>query len=108
MDSAAYHHAAFCDGLQRLRNERAHRGEKQRRIQFVRRRLVAAAGPRRAETQRELLGSMIAGACQRIHGALLMARNLRDDMRRGAETVNADPLRVARHAERPIADEPGA
>jgi hypothetical protein len=79
VNPAADHHAPLRDRLQCLRNERTDRCEKQRRIELVGRRLVTAARLSRAETQCELLGCVIAGARERIR-ALLMTRNLRDDI----------------------------
>ena len=54
MDPAADHHPALPDGAQRRRHQRPDRGEDDRGVELVRRRLVGAAGPGRPEAARQL------------------------------------------------------
>src|SRR5690606_10360909 len=54
------------------------------------------------------LGSVVARPGEGVDLSALMARHLGDDVRRGAEAVDAQTLGVARHAQRAIADQPGA
>ncbi len=63
---------------------------------------------RRAERQGELRRRVVAGPHEGVHALALKDRDLRDDMRRRAETVDADGLRRPRHLQRAPADEPGA
>ena len=69
---------------------------------------VESAGPFGAETTREILRHPVArpGECE--NPAALVAGDLRDDMSGGAETVDSDGAGVAGHAQRAIADQPGA
>jgi hypothetical protein len=60
-----------------------------------------------AQAQCELLGRRVARRRERIHLAGLMNGDLRDDVRRGAESVETDPPRVAGHPVRSKADQPG-
>ncbi len=45
---------------------------------------------------------------EREHAPALVGRHLADDVGRGAEAVEADPLRVAAEPQRPVADQPRA
>jgi hypothetical protein len=49
MDAAADHDAAFPKRAQGRRHQRSHGGEDDRRIELIRRLLVGASGPDRAE-----------------------------------------------------------
>src|SRR5205823_4375561 len=91
-----------------LRHECADRREDERGIERGRRGLVAAAAPRRAKLARKTLTFDVAGARERVDLAALVMSDLRDDMRRGAESVDADPLGPAGLPERAIADQSGA
>ena len=66
------------------------------------------AGPFRAERAREILCRRVAGAGEGEEPAALMARHLGHDVRGGAKAVDPEALRVARHAQGAIADQPGA
>src|SRR5262249_44794030 len=83
-------------------------GEHDRRIERLRRLFVRPARPFGAELQRVALRIGIAGAREREHAAALPARDLGEDVRRGTEPVEADAARVAAHAQRARADQPGA
>ena len=52
--------------------------------------------------------AVVAGAGEREHLPALPARDLGDDVGGGAEAVEAEPPRLARHAQRAVADQPGA
>uniref|UniRef100_A0A0U1PBP6 Uncharacterized protein n=1 Tax=Mizugakiibacter sediminis TaxID=1475481 RepID=A0A0U1PBP6_9GAMM len=67
-----------------------------------------APRPHGAQFARERLRGGIAGARERIHLAALVARQLRDDVRGGAEAVQPEPARVAGEAQRAVADQAGA
>ena len=77
-------------------------------IEFLRRRLVRAAGPDGAEPPGEVLGLCVAGAGEGIDALALMDGDLRDDMGGRAEAIEADRLAVAGHAVGAMADETGA
>src|SRR5206468_6892579 len=65
--------------------------------------------PRRADLECEALPIRVAWAGQREDLAPLVRRDLADDVRRGAEAVEADPLGVvATQPQRPIPDQPRA
>ena len=66
------------------------------------------AGPLGAELAREALRRVVAGAREREHAPALVAGDLADDVRGGAEAVEAEPLGVAGHPQRAVADQPGA
>jgi aspartate kinase len=93
---------------QRERNERPDRREDDRRVELFRRFLGRAARPLRAERAREVLTLEVAVAREREYTLPSMARDLRDDVRGGAEPVQPEPFRVARERERPVPDQPGA
>ena len=73
-----------------------------------RRRLVGAARPVRAEILGETLRGPVARPREGVDLAALVPRHLRHDVRRRAETVDAEMLRLAGHAQRAVADQPGA
>ena len=50
----------------------------------------------------------VAGAHEREHAPALVRRDLADDVRRRAEAVQPEPRAVARHPQRPEADQPAA
>ena len=87
---------------------RADRREDDRRVERFRRRIERAAAPGRPELEREALGRGIAGPREREHAPALTDRDLGDDVGGGAEAVEADPAALARHPQRPVADQPGA
>ena len=72
------------------------------------RKLLRIAGPARPEAAREGLRLRVAGAGEGVHLASLEVRHLRDEVRRRAETVQADSPRVTGEAQRAVADEAGA
>ena len=69
---------------------------------------VRAARPDRPHLAGEVLRLLVPRPGEGEDLAALMARDLRDDMSRRAEAVEADPLRIARGLEAAPADQPGA
>ena len=92
MDAAAHHDAAFADGPERRRHQRADRREDDGRVERLGRRLVGAAGPRRAQARARSPAPCVARPGEGEDLAALMPRHLRHDMRRRAEAVNAEAL----------------
>src|SRR5439155_643720 len=62
----------------------------------------------RAERARQLLALVVPRAREREDAPPLVAGNLGDDVRRGSEAVEPEPLAVARQPQRAVADQPGA
>ena len=106
MDPGADDRAALRDRRERGRDELAGRGEDDRRVELLGRR--ARARPLRAERARERLRLVVALARDREDAAALRPRDLRDDVRGGAEAVQPEPLGVAREPQRAVADQPRA
>ncbi len=100
--------AALSHRSQRERDERADRCKDDRGVERLRRRLVRAAGPNCAEAVGKGLARRIAGAREGEDRAPLPSRDLRHDMRGGAEPVEAEPPAVAGDHQRAPADEAGA
>jgi len=108
VDSAANYGAAAFQNAQRRRHQRPDRREDDGRVQSFGWRFIRAAGPGRAKTTREFLPFGIAGPREFEDFAAFEARDLRHDVRRGAESVKAEPFRVAGFAKRAIPDQAGA
>jgi hypothetical protein len=89
-------------------NKRPHGREDDRRVELLRRRLVGAAHPGRAQRSRELLGAGVAGAGEGIDLAALVDGDLTDLVGRGAEAVEPEARRIAAHPVGAIADQPAA
>ena len=106
MDAGADHRTALADGAQRHRHELARRSEDDRGVELLGRLGGGVARPDGSEPKGESLRCVVTRAREREDAAPLAARDLRDDVRRGAEAVEADPLGVAGAQERAIADEP--
>jgi hypothetical protein len=92
----------------RLRNQLSGRREENRRVHFLRRCLVGAAGPGGPQLARKLLAISIAGLGEGEDFASLPASDLRDDVRGRAETVDPEAPGVAGSDQRAIADQSGA
>ena len=109
VDAAADDAAALGRCGERRRDERADRREDERGVERDRRPCRGRAGPRRAERAREVLRRRVAVAREGVDLASLRRGDLRDDVRRGAEAVDAQALHaVAGELERAVADQPGA
>ncbi len=72
---------------------------------FSGRHFVGTAGPNRAKFSGGLLCCFVARASEREEFAPFVNRNLRDQMRRVAESVNAKTPRIARFAIRSVTDQ---
>src|SRR6267143_3305659 len=105
MDAAAHHAAALLDRVQCERNQRAHRRKQDRRVQRLGRRLGGVAGPMCAALQRKGLSGRVAWAGEGEHLPSLSPRHLREDVRRGAEAIQAEVLRIIRLGEGSEADQ---
>ena len=66
------------------------------------------ARPLAAELERERRGRVVSRPDEAEHAPPFVSRHLDDDVRRGAEAVEPEPLGVAREPERAVADQPGA
>src|SRR5690606_24004656 len=71
----------------------------------LRRRGRRAARPARAEAARERLGPLVAVAGERIDAPPLPGRDLGEDVRGVAETVEAETLCIPGHRQRAVADQ---
>ena len=65
-------------------------------------------GPLAAELERERGGRVVSGPHEAEHPPPLVPRDLDDDVRGGAEAVEAEPFGIAGEAQRAVADQPGA
>src|ERR1044071_10516857 len=95
MDSARDHSAAFSNGVERLRYERADRCKNNLRIELHRRRLIGTARPDGAKRQCKLLGFAVARPGKCVDLTLLVFGDLSDDVRSGAKSIDAESLAVS-------------
>ena len=105
---AADHGPAARDGPQGERHERADRREDDRRVELLRRPVLRRARPLGPERAGERRRRVVARAREGEHAPALVDGDLADDVRGGAEAVEPEPLRVAGHPQRPVADQAGA
>src|SRR5262249_49452602 len=105
MDAGADHAAALARCRECGRYERADRREQDRRVELLGRRALRVAGPGGAELERETLRGLVAAAREREQLAASSARELREQMRRCAEPVEAEVAAVARGLVGAIADQ---
>ena len=105
VNPAADHGAAALEDAQRCGHERTDRREDDRGLQSLRRSFIRTARPLRTEPAREILRRHVTRAGEREDFAILVSRDLRDDVGRRAEAVNPKSLRVARFAQTSIADQ---
>ena len=108
MDPRADHAPALPHVPQRRRDEVADRREDDHGVELLGRPGERVAGPHRAERACELLRLVVTRARAGEDAAPLCDRDLADDVRRGAEAVQAERFAVAGEPERPVADEAGA
>ena len=108
MNPAAHDDAAGLDGGERQRDEVADRREDQCGVEGLGRRLGGVAGPRGSQRAREALRRRVARPGEREDAPALVARHLRHQVGRRAESVDADALGIARLSQRAVADQPGA
>ena len=93
---------------QRRGHELADGSEDDRRVELLGRRAQRVAGPLAAELEREGLRRLVAARVKAKTRRPWCSGDLADDVRAGAEAVEPEPLPVAGHAQRAVADEPGA
>ena len=98
---------AFDHGRERQRHQRPDGRKENGCVERLRRASVGIAGPFRTQLSRERLTVGVAGAGEREHPPALVPSHLRHQMSGGAEAVDAEPLRVAGGAERPVPDQAG-
>ncbi len=108
MDARADHDAALADVAERGRDELSGRREHDHRVELLRRARERVAGPGGSEGAGERLSLGVVRASAGEDPAALGDGDLADDVRRGAEAVEADALAVAGEPERAVADEPRA
>lgn len=108
MNARADHAPAFAHVLQRRRDQRADGSEDDPGIQLFRRLFPRPARPGAAERTREVLRFSVAVAGEREDAAALPHRDLRDDVRGGAEAVETQPVPIPGELQRAPADQPGA
>src|ERR1700738_4734039 len=108
VNAGAYHAPAWTYAGERGGNERADGRKHNGGIEPLARPLVRAAGPHRAEFAREALAGCIPRAREREHAPALPPGQLGEQMRRGAEAIEAEVARLARDTVGAIADEPRA
>ena len=102
MNPAANHNSAFREGAQCYRNKLTNRRKNNRGIELFRRHLVGTTGPLRAQLFRRFLSSLVACSREGKDFSALIKRNLCDQTRGIAKTVNAEAMRVARLSIRTI------
>ena len=105
MDAGADHRPARGNGAQGDRDQLSGGGEDDRRVERLGQPGLAGVGdlgaairvtrPGGAELEREALRLGVARPRQREHAPALVGGHLADDVGGGAETVEADPLRIA-------------
>ena len=88
MDAAADDDASFGDGLQSERHKIPNRSEDDCGIEFCWRQFVRTASPNRTEFDCKLLRFLVPRTREGVDLALLITRDLRDDVRCRAESVN--------------------
>ena len=98
MDPRADDDAALAHVAERGRDELADGREDDDGVELLGRARERVAGPDGAERARERLGLVVARARPGEDAAALRDRDLADDVRRGAEAVQAERLGVARRA----------
>ncbi len=108
VDAAADDDAARPYGGQRRRHERADRGEDDGGVQRHRRGAIARPRPLATELAGERRRAGVARAREGITGDAAADRDLRNEVGRGAEAVQAEPARAAAHLERALPDQAGA
>ena len=92
----------------RRRHQRADRRKDQRGVERRRSLLVASARPVNAKAPRKRLRRVVARPREGKYLSPLGQRDLRDQVRRRPEAVDAQTARVAGERIRPVADQPGA
>lgn len=97
----------FRTAFSALRNQCADRSEEDGGIELYRRHFVRVSGPATAKRTRQRLRSLVVVAGKGIDLPTLPDADLREDMRGGAKSVQADAARVSGHPQRTPADQAG-
>ena len=108
VDAAADDPPALAHGGKGAWDQRADRREQNGRVERLGRLDRRAARPFGAHRARERLTGSVAGPGESEYAPSLPAADLGDDMRRGAEAIDADRRPVPGHFERAPADQAGA
>ena len=113
MDAAADDDPTFAHGFESCRHQGADGREDDGGVERLGRTLIRASGPRHAKRAGEILRRAIAGPREGVHLAPLRFRDLRHDMGRGAEAVDAEARNLSSgrsdgEFQRAVADQPGA
>src|SRR5215211_4774821 len=90
VNAAAYHASAFLHCLERQWDEGADGGEDDRGVEGLRRHVPRPAGPHCAEKFREGLRGFVSAPGKRMNTAALRDCYLRENVRGGAEAVDAE------------------
>src|SRR6266404_1469542 len=108
VDSRAYHPAALAHRAQRRWHQFPGGGVDDGSIQRRVWELARCSGPHRTKLARKILRRDVTGSREGIDRPALPARDLGDNVPGRAEAIDAQPLRAARHHQRPPADQAGA
>src|SRR5205823_5898224 len=108
VDAAADDGAALAYGFERSRHEVADGSEDKRGVERFGGCFVRGSRPRCAKLARERLPCRVAAAGEGEDAAALVTGDLRDDVRGGAESVDAEVVGVAGEFEGAVPDEAGA
>jgi hypothetical protein len=108
VDPRTHHDSTLSDSAQGERDESADGREDDGRVELVRKCLIRVTGPDSAEVPREILARRVAGSRDGEDPPSLIARDLGDDVRGCAETVEAKADAIAGCLERAVPDEAGA
>ncbi len=108
VDPGTDHRASAPHRGERERHQRPHRSEEDCGVELFRRSLHRASRPHGAQLAREPLRLRIPRAREGEYPPPLEAGHLRNQVCRRAEPIEPESFRVARGAQRAIADEPGA
>ena len=101
-------HVRFADGPQSLRNKPADGREDDCRIEFDRWQLVRTARPNRAQIAWRSLRFAIARPGKGVDLAVLIFRDLGDDVGGGAKAIDSQTFTIARFHQAAVADQTGA
>src|SRR5437773_4260187 len=107
MNSAANDNSAFGERAQRGRHERAGRGKNNCSVEFFGRHFIRTPGPNRAQRARGVLSGFISRSRESEDFLSLIQGDLRNQMGRVAESVNAKPACFASFPIRSIAKHSG-
>src|SRR6185312_3896415 len=108
VNAAADNAPAFADRLQRRGHQRPDRRKDDGGVEWLRRVVIGVAGPVDAERAGEVLRACIARAREGHDAPSLPPQHLRQDVRGGAEAVEADCLALAGQPQAAPADQPRA